>query len=200
CHHVTVTPVVTAACHAAFTFHHPANTLSINFTDASTSAYTITSWLWDFGDGTTSTSQNPSHTYAHDGTYYVCLTIHDSHGCSNTYCHHIIVNHHHMLVPQSSLRIQPQADESIDNQQYIINYPNPFNTSTTIQYELTSDANVSIEIYDLVGNKIIQVVNQNESAGQHSQPVNADKLNSGIYFIKMIAGDESFMQKISVVK
>lgn len=40
------------------------------FTDASTGA---DSWLWDFGDGTTSTQQNPTHTYAADGTYIVCL-------------------------------------------------------------------------------------------------------------------------------
>jgi len=103
-----------------------------------------------------------------------------------------------MLVPTSSY-IQ-QIDKSINNQQYITNYPNPFNSSTTLQYELTSDASVSIEIYDLLGNKIMQVVNENQTVGQHSQLVNADNLNSGIYFINMIAGDESYMQRISVVK
>ncbi|MEO5572385.1 MAG: PKD domain-containing protein [Bacteroidia bacterium] len=201
CHHVTVTPVVTAACHAAFTFHHPANTLSINFTDASSSAYTITSWLWDFGDGTTSTSQNPSHTYAHNGTYYVCLTIHDSHGCSSTFCHHIIVNHHHhALAAQSYLRTPSGTEVVLENPKYILNYPNPFSISTTVQYELTDDANVSIEIYNLIGSKMIQVINENESAGLHSQLVNTDNLNTGIYFIKMNVGDESYMQKISVVK
>ena len=79
-------------CHALFGAHQTANTLTVNFTDSSTSAHTITSWLWDFGDGTTSSSQNPHHTYNHDGTYYVCLTIHDASGCSNQSCHHITVN------------------------------------------------------------------------------------------------------------
>ncbi len=66
-------------CHAAFGFHPTEGTFTINFTDSSTSPHEITSWSWDFGDGTLSTEENPSHTYDHDGTYYVCLTIHDDH-------------------------------------------------------------------------------------------------------------------------
>lgn len=49
-----------------------ANQLSVNFTDNSDEA--VTSWLWNFGDGNTSTEQNPAHTYASPGTYSVCLT------------------------------------------------------------------------------------------------------------------------------
>lgn len=60
--------------------------LEVDFTDASTSQTNpIDSWSWDFGDGTTSTVQNPSHTYAAPGQYEVCLTI--TNLCSsNTYC------------------------------------------------------------------------------------------------------------------
>jgi PKD repeat protein len=47
--------------------------LSIDFTDQSQG--NVTSWAWDFGDGTTSTIQNPSHTYQHAGTFTVTLTI-----------------------------------------------------------------------------------------------------------------------------
>jgi len=47
--------------------------LTVNFTDLSTGS--IDSWNWDFGDGSTSTQQNPSHTYDTDGTYTVSLTI-----------------------------------------------------------------------------------------------------------------------------
>jgi PKD repeat protein len=49
-----------------------------------------TSWYWDFGDSTFSTLQNPVHTYADSGYYFVCLTIADSMGnCTNTYCEEI---------------------------------------------------------------------------------------------------------------
>lgn len=52
----------------------PAGAGVVNFTDNSTSSAAITNWLWDFGDGNTSTQQNPSHTYASSGNYTVCLT------------------------------------------------------------------------------------------------------------------------------
>ena len=47
--------------------------LTVNFTDLSTGS--ITSWAWTFGDGGTSTAQNPSHTYTSAGTYTVALTV-----------------------------------------------------------------------------------------------------------------------------
>jgi hypothetical protein len=47
--------------------------LTVNFTDESTGS--ITSWEWDFGDGSTNTIQNPSHTYTDPGTYTVTLTV-----------------------------------------------------------------------------------------------------------------------------
>ncbi|GIV32628.1 MAG: hypothetical protein KatS3mg031_0163 [Chitinophagales bacterium] len=55
--------------------------LTVNFTDQSSSNAPVISWLWDFGDGTTSTLQNPSHTYTTDGVYSVSLTITNADGC-----------------------------------------------------------------------------------------------------------------------
>lgn len=62
--------------------------LSANFTDGSTGS--PTSWLWDFGDSNQSTQQNPSHTYAFDGTYNVCLIATTACG-SDTMCQQITV-------------------------------------------------------------------------------------------------------------
>jgi PKD repeat protein len=68
---------------AAFTYS--INGLTVTFTDQSydPDGY-IVSWLWDFGDGSTSTTQNPVHTYAVDGTYTVSLTVTDNEGASST--------------------------------------------------------------------------------------------------------------------
>ena len=54
--------------------------LIVTFTDRSSSAFQITSWAWDFGFGTPSTEQNPTHTYISPGLYSVSLTVTDSHG------------------------------------------------------------------------------------------------------------------------
>ena len=68
----------------------PADPLTVQFTDMSYGTYD--SWLWDFGDGNSSTEQNPVHTYAEEGLYEVCLTISDSTGfCLNTACDYILV-------------------------------------------------------------------------------------------------------------
>lgn len=63
----------------------PATALTVNFTDASTTPLgTILSWAWNFGDGNTSTLQNPTHTYATAGTYAVSLTVTNSGETSTT--------------------------------------------------------------------------------------------------------------------
>ncbi|MEM6766366.1 MAG: PKD domain-containing protein, partial [Bacteroidota bacterium] len=56
----------------------------VRFTDASTPDTTLAAWLWDFGDGNTSTQQNPIHLYAAQGTYTVSLTVTNVLGCSRT--------------------------------------------------------------------------------------------------------------------
>ena len=62
---------------------------TVDFTDLSTE--TPTSWFWDFGDGFTSTEQNPTHTFADNGTYYVCLTATNAVG-SNTSCQYVLID------------------------------------------------------------------------------------------------------------
>jgi gliding motility-associated-like protein len=69
---VNFTAPVTTACKAP---------LTVNFQDASPDAV---AWQWDFGDGTTSTQQNPAHQYTAEGSYTVTLTITSRLGCTNT--------------------------------------------------------------------------------------------------------------------
>lgn len=58
--------------------------LTVNFTDQSVSSGTVTGWAWDFGDGQTSTEQNPSHSYTTAGQYAPSLTVTDSNGLTRT--------------------------------------------------------------------------------------------------------------------
>jgi len=75
--------------HITPAFNFTASCLTANFTDASTiNQGSFTSWLWDFGDGTTSTSQNPSHTYTNPGNYTVTLTV-SSGSCQMTTTQHV---------------------------------------------------------------------------------------------------------------
>ncbi len=68
---------------------------SYQFADRSTSGdatVPLTSWLWDFGDGTTSTVPSPIHYYANPGNYMVCLSITSAAGCAATGCDSFLVN------------------------------------------------------------------------------------------------------------
>ena len=79
---VIVGSVTPPACQAAFyTVPDSSNQMAVNFIDVSTGS--PTSWSWDFGDGTTSNLQNPNHTYAANGIYYVSLSI-SSTNCSDS--------------------------------------------------------------------------------------------------------------------
>ena len=84
----------TASCQAEFTYiSNAVQCPTVKFTDQSTSAPgTIVSWVWDFGDGNTSTAQSPLHTYGANGTYLACLTIFTSDSCTSTYCDTVVVN------------------------------------------------------------------------------------------------------------
>ncbi len=71
-------------CDAMFCYESDIdNALAVSFHDFSFSFSTITGWAWDFGDGATSTEQNPTHTYADYGVYSVSLTITTADGCSS---------------------------------------------------------------------------------------------------------------------
>ena len=61
------------------------------FTDASAGLYTISSWVWDFGDGNVSYDQNASHTFAAAGTYNVTLTVNDSQNNTHAYRRTVVV-------------------------------------------------------------------------------------------------------------
>jgi len=73
------------------------------------------------------------------------------------------------------------------------NYPNPFNPSTRIDYQLPSDANVTIELYDVTGQKIATMFNREMKAGYQSFDLDASRLGmaSGVYIYRMIAIDKA---------
>jgi hypothetical protein len=69
----------------------------------------------------------------------------------------------------------------------ITNYPNPFNSSTTIKYILPEPGHVRIDIYDLLGRKVQNLVKEEQQAGIHSIVFDATNLSSGVYFSRIQA-------------
>jgi len=80
------------------------------------------------------------------------------------------------------------------------NYPNPFNASTTISYDLPTQSEVKIEIYDLLGRKIETLLAGTQPAGSHSVVWNAEDASSGVYFYRIEAGDFVETRKCVLLK
>jgi PKD repeat protein len=111
--------------------------LPVQFTD--TSANGPTSWLWDFGDNTTSTSQNPSHTYTAQGTYTVSLTATNVGGSDQvTKTNYIAVS-----PPPATLNFNPVADALVKSSAPTGNY----GTLTTIQVRLGDGSTTNPNYY-----------------------------------------------------
>jgi C1A family cysteine protease len=72
------------------------------------------------------------------------------------------------------------------------NYPNPFNPSTHIKYAVANKQFVSIKIYDVLGNEVATLVNEEKSAGNFDVEFNANRLSAGVYYYTMVT--ENFVQ------
>jgi hypothetical protein len=80
------------------------------------------------------------------------------------------------------------------------NFPNPFATETTIGYSVLKDTHVRIELYDVLGNNVRELVNENEIQGDHSIMLNAAGLTSGMYLCRFETDETSEARWIQVVK
>jgi len=67
------------------------------------------------------------------------------------------------------------------------NYPNPFNPTTQINFSLASDSKVTLKVFDIIGQEVATLLNENIAAGNHSVTFDASKLNSGVYLYKIEA-------------
>jgi hypothetical protein len=80
------------------------------------------------------------------------------------------------------------------------NYPNPFNPSTKINYDLASDSKVTLEVYSITGERIAQLVNENQSAGFYSVNFMNKNISSGVYFYRINATNNATGSQFSSMK
>lgn len=80
------------------------------------------------------------------------------------------------------------------------NFPNPFNPSTTIEYQIPKQSHVILKVFDILGNQIKELVNKDETAGKYTVIFNASKLSSGVYFYRIEAGSFEESKKLILIK
>ena len=80
------------------------------------------------------------------------------------------------------------------------NYPNPFNPATTINYSIPIDQHVILNVYNMLGQNVMTLVNEMEKAGQHQIKFDASIFASGVYFYKLEAGNQTQIKKMILMK
>ena len=80
------------------------------------------------------------------------------------------------------------------------NFPNPFNPSTLIQYQVPENIFFRLKVYDSLGKEISTIVNEQKNPGNYSFDFNGKELSSGVYFYVLEAGDFISMKKMILIK
>ncbi len=91
------------------------------------------------------------------------------------------------------------VERSIDQVQLLGTYPNPAQNRTTVRYALPEAREVTIRLYNTLGQQVRTVV-EGEQDGRHERPVDVSDLSSGVYFLRFQAGGQTRTQKLTVVR
>lgn len=184
--HTLVQTVVTVNPSAYFGYD-TTQVLSVNYTDSSLG--NISAWQWDFGDGETSGTQNPTHTYDSAGTYNVSLTVTTFQGCQSSYDTTITltVPPDTMLPPDSIMPpdiSNPVAIGEIKELYFEI-YPVPSKDEITVSIGAKGELlKLEICVYDVAGNLVYTTLKSKVSQGQKFN-VRIAELSDGIYTLEL---------------
>jgi PKD repeat protein len=146
---------------ALFTSATSGGSTTAAFLDASTGA---TSWLWDFGDGNTSTQQNPVHTYTTNGLYYVTLSINNG-ACS--------------FADSVSVSV---GIEQISNTMNLVILPNPATSETTLRFSEVLPTEIMVEVIAINGKVLIET---SIPAGASDKTLDVSDLPPAMYLIRL---------------
>ncbi len=80
------------------------------------------------------------------------------------------------------------------------NYPNPFNPTTEIQYSIPKSGIVTLKVYNLLGQEVMTLVNQQQTTGSYKVNFNASNLASGIYMYRLQSGNFTITKKMTLLK
>jgi outer membrane protein assembly factor BamB len=174
---------------------------SLNFYDQS--SFQPVSWQWSFegGQPPLSTEQNPQNIiYNTPGLFEVKLIATNNYGADT------LVKSCYIEVEQSSYTINEK--EFPGEFRLFQNYPNPFNPSTKISWQSPVSWRQTIKVFDILGNEIATLVDENKPAGRHEIEFNPaislssteSKLASGIYFYRFQAGSYVETKKMIFIR
>lgn len=164
-------------------------------------------FTWDFGDGTTSSEAFPTHTYAGNGPYNLCLSIADNNGCSDMYCDSISINgdgiYEGMVVHAEdrqdgfTINVQdPQANavKEIATSGSISTWPNPAVDELNVAVVSDMIGMVTLTITDLDG-RTVKSERVNLAGNRSQLRIATGALNAGMYMLRITDGATNLTQR-----
>jgi hypothetical protein len=92
------------------------------------------------------------------------------------------------------------SDDPVITFSLLQNYPNPFNPATSIKYTVGEREFVSLKVFDLLGNEVVVLINEEKSAGEYKIDFDASHLSGGVYFYQLKAGNFAETKKMLLLK
>jgi hypothetical protein len=98
--------------------------------------------------------------------------------------------------------IPTQTEEKLTAHKFYLeqNYPNPFNPPTTINYIIHKQSNVTLKIFDVLGNEIALLVKKEQKPGEYSIQFHASELSGGIYFYQLQSDKRRMTRKMILLR
>lgn len=165
------------------------------------------SFLWSFGDGTSSTDPFPTHQYANGGPYALCLTIDDGAGCTSTSCDSISVDANGMYTGftggggdrQSgfTINVQNQVGTGVNEHtvaEGIATWPNPVTDQLNIALSNASRGQVDVTVTDANG-RLMLTDHRTLTDGRNQLLIGTEGLAPGLYLLRIANGTQTMSQR-----
>ncbi|NUQ26777.1 MAG: T9SS type A sorting domain-containing protein [Saprospiraceae bacterium] len=169
-HHLEGSPCDTLRQPPTAAWGYDAAALSVPFTDSS--YHDIRAWYWDFGDGTADTIAHPTHTYAAEGMYQVCLSVSNPRG-ADTLCKWVQVLSTQISVPNEHTQITLS--------------PNPAAEQIVLTAENLPGGPADLLVYDALGREVLRRYLQVHT-DRVEEHVSISNLPTGVYFLSIQSG------------
>ncbi|HEY1040431.1 MAG TPA: PKD domain-containing protein [Bacteroidia bacterium] len=162
-------------------------------------------YMWDFGDGSTSTLAYPTHTYAIPGNYIICLTIADANGCSSSTCDSSAAFRMSQQMSTNSiigsLTVTAPAVGIAQNNSVLVEtkvFPNPMTDASVLTFNSSLAANAKVEVVNVLG-AVVASENVMITKGNNEIKLNTGSLVNGVYYINVIA-ENRVLQTVKAIK
>lgn len=157
---------------------------TVFFADNSSSA--ANSWSWSFGDGGTSTEQNPYHVYANNGSYDVTLVVTNIYGCKDS-----------LTIPAFVyMNVGVNENNAVKDFTVINVYPVPFSANLNIEFYVPSSGQLDMYLEDVRGRKVEILYSGEALAGVHKMNHAFSSIESGVYLLRTNYAGQVFYHKL----